>query len=74
MRIAQRFHGGARIGQGDLADDPLAGQRGAQFVRGVGNELALGPERCFQPREQPVEGVAEFLELVVRAAQGQALA
>ena len=65
---------GAGIGQGDLADDPLAGQRGAQLVRGVGDELALGAEGCLQPGQQRVEGVAEFLELVIGAGEGEALA
>jgi hypothetical protein len=34
--------------------------------------MPLGVERRLQPREQLVEGVAEFLELVVGSWQGQA--
>jgi hypothetical protein len=58
---------GARLGvaQRHLQQGPLAGQRRAQFVRGVRDELALGPERGVQPAEQLIEGVAELLELVV---------
>jgi hypothetical protein len=32
VRCAECFDGGAGIGEGDLADDPLPGQRGAQLV------------------------------------------
>jgi hypothetical protein len=35
-------------------------------VGGVGDEAALRSEGGLEPGEQPVEGVAEFLELVVR--------
>ncbi len=38
----------------------------------VGDELALGGEGCLEPGEQRVEGVAECLEFVISAAQGQA--
>ncbi|MNL75325.1 hypothetical protein D3C87_2011100 [compost metagenome] len=31
------------------------GQRGAQLVRGIGNELALRVERVAQPRQQCIE-------------------
>lgn len=64
VRGAQCFDGDGGFGQGDLADDSLAGQRGAQLVGGVGDELALGPDGCLQPGEQPVEGFPEFPELV----------
>ena len=57
--------GGGRVGAGDLEQGAFPGQRRAQLVRGVGGEAPLGVERRLQPREQAVEGVAEFLELVV---------
>jgi hypothetical protein len=71
MGGAERFDGGAGVCQGDLADDPLPGQRGAQLVRGVGDELALGAEGCLEPCEQPVDGVAEVFELIAGAGNGQ---
>ena len=46
---------------------------GAQFVGGVGDEVSLCFEGSVEPREQVVEGVAELLELVLRAVEGQAL-
>jgi hypothetical protein len=49
------------------------GERGAQLVRGVGDELALGVECGLQPGEQAVDGVGEVLELVARAGHGQPL-
>ena len=48
--------GGLRVGQRHLRHGALPRQRGAQFVRGVGDELALGAERRFQAAEQAVEG------------------
>ena len=45
MGSAERLEAGIGIGQGDLADDTLAGQRGAQLMGRVGDELALGVER-----------------------------
>ncbi len=65
--------GGGRVGEGDLEQGALAGQRGPQLVRGVGGESPLSLEGGLQPREQAVEGVSEFLELVVRSVQGQPL-
>ena len=58
---------GLGLGQRDVERGPHRGQRGAQLVRGVGDEPALRGERVLQPLEQPVDGVAEFLELVSRA-------
>ena len=65
--------GGGRVGQGDLEQGALAGQRGPQLVRGVGGEAPLRVEGGLQPREQAVEGVGELLELVVGSVQGQPL-
>jgi hypothetical protein len=42
-------------------------------VGGVGDELALGSERGVKPLEQFVEGVGEFLELVLGTVERQAL-
>ena len=58
-----------RVGKGDLDQRPLPGQRRAQLMRGVGDELPLGVERSLQPTQQPVERVAEFPELIARTGQ-----
>jgi hypothetical protein len=65
--------GGGGIGQGDLEQGAFPGQGGAQLVGGAGGEAPLGVEGGFQPREQVVEGVGEFLELVVGSLQCKAL-
>ncbi len=66
---------GRRVGvvERNLEECALGRQGGAQLVRGVGDEVPLGLEGGFQPREQAVEGVPEFLEFVRRAVQGEAL-
>ncbi len=43
------------------------GQRGPQFVGGVGCESLLFAAVCFEPRQHRVEGVREFAELVSAA-------
>ena len=48
---------GPGLGQRDIEPDSHGGERGAQLVRGVGDELALGLERPLQAAEQVVEGV-----------------
>ena len=48
-----------------------AGERRAQLVRGVEDELALGPARGLERLEQAVEGAAQPPQLV-RAARGEA--
>jgi hypothetical protein len=65
--------GGGRVGEGDLQQGAFPGQGGAQLVRGAGGEAPLGVEGVLQPREQAVEGVGEFLELVVGSWQGKPL-
>ena len=70
---AQRGEVRVRVGERDLDQGSLACQRRAQLVRGVGDELTLRLERSFEPPEQVIEGVPEFLELVLRAVEGQAL-
>jgi len=61
------------IGQGQLDERLLQGERRAQLVRGVGDEEALSLDEVLQSRQQVVEGVAQLLELIVRTAERQAL-
>ena len=56
---------GVGIAERELEQGALEGERGAQFVGGVGDELSLCLEGGFEPAEQSVDGVAELLELVV---------
>jgi hypothetical protein len=65
----ERCGGGAGIGQRDLQESPLPGQRGPQFVGSVGDESALSLERGFKPPEQMVQRAAELSELVIGAGQ-----
>ena len=69
---AQPFVAGVGVGERDLDQRALVGERRAQLVRDVGGELALGLERGLEPLEQRVEGAAELAQLVVGAAQGEA--
>ncbi|HEX6450049.1 MAG TPA: hypothetical protein VF060_11365 [Trebonia sp.] len=71
--VSPRAHGGRGVGESDLEQGPFAGQRGAQFMRSADGEAPLSVERRFQPREQAVEGIGEFPELVVGSVQGQPL-
>ena len=73
MGNAQSVEGRVRVGEGDLGEDPLPGQRGAQLVGCVRDEPALRLEGRLQPGEQSIEGVAEFLQFVVWAVQGEPL-
>ena len=69
---AQRVGGRVGVGEGDLEQGPFHGQRGAQLVGGVGDELPL--RRRTTPRsrcEQAVEGVGELGELVVGGRQAE---
>ena len=54
-----------RILAGHVEKGLRDGQRGAQFVRGVGRESLLFGDVCFEAREHGIEGVGEFAELVV---------
>ena len=56
---------GVGIAEGELEQGALEGERGAQLVGGVGDELSLRLEGGFEPAEQSVDGGAELLELVV---------
>ena len=73
MGGAQRLERGVGVRQRDLHQRLEPRQRGAQLVRGVGDELALGVEGRVEPREQPVEGVSELLELVVGPVEREPL-
>ena len=67
--------GDRRVGvvERNLQQGALGGKGGAQFVGGVGDEVTLRLERSVEPPEQVIEGVPEFLQLVLRAVEGQAL-
>ena len=56
---------GVGIAERELEQGALERERGAQLVRGVGDELSLRLEGRFEPAEQSVDGGAELLELVV---------
>jgi hypothetical protein len=58
---------GVRVIEGNLEEGASGGQGGAQLVGGVGDEVPLGLEGGVEPREEAVEGVPEFLELVFYA-------
>ena len=62
-----------RLGQRHVDGGAHDGQRRAELVRGVGDELPLGGERAVQPVQHVIEGVGQFLELVPRAGQRQPL-
>ena len=61
----------SRVGERDLDQRSLAGQRRAQLVRGVRDELALRLEGSVEPAEQVIEGVPELLEFILRAVERQ---
>ena len=62
-----------RLGEDDVHRGAHDGQRRAQLMAGVGDELPLAGERAVEPFEHRVEGVGEFAQLVARALQGDAL-
>ncbi len=70
---AQLVDVGVRIGQRDLELGADHRQRGAQLVAGVGHEQPLAVERSVEAGEHLVEGVRELAQLVVRAAEVDAL-
>ena len=49
------------------------GERGPQFVRGVGHEPALAGEGDIQAVQHVIEGVGEILELVARPVEADPL-
>ena len=62
-----------RLGEHDVDRGAHEGQRGAQLMACVGDELPLAGERAVEPFEHGVEGVGEFAQLVARALQRDAL-
>src|ERR1700728_3141292 len=62
-----------RIVERNLEETALGGEWSAQFMGRGGNEVLLGVKGTFETSEEVIEGVAEFLELVRRAGQGQTL-
>ena len=68
---AERVDVCVRIGERDLDQCALERERGAQLVRGVGDELPLRVERGLEAREQLVEGVPELSDLVVGPASAR---
>ena len=60
---------GAGVGEVHLEQRAVDRQRGAQLVRGVGDEALLRGEGPLQAVQHLVEGVGELLELVVGAVQ-----
>ncbi|MEL5956449.1 hypothetical protein AADR41_17050 [Streptomyces sp. CLV115] len=56
--VRSQAGGDAALGQGDLQGGALKDERGAEFVRDVGGEAALGGEAAVQAVEHDVEGVA----------------
>lgn len=69
----ERAEGDGGAGQGYLEEGLAQHERGPQFVRGVGDEAPLGAEGRFEAGEEPVDGVAEALQLVVGAGEREAL-
>ena len=68
---AQGLGVGVRVGERHLQQRALAGERGAQLMGGVGDELALGLERRLQPSEQVVERATELGELVIGPVEAE---
>ena len=64
---------GGGIAEGDLHQCALSGEGGSELVGGVGDEATLRLEGGVEAPEEVVEGVAELLELVLRAVEGEAL-
>jgi len=68
---APLLDGCAGVAQRYLQQGAVEGERGAQFVGGVGDEVPLGGEGGFQAGQQVVEGAGEFFELIVGPGQGE---
>ena len=68
-RVPVGVDAGVGIAESELEQGALEGEGRAQLVRGVGDELSLCFEGCFEAGEQSVDGVAELLELVVGSVE-----
>ncbi len=66
-RLAQRLHRRVRVGERDLQQRLLRGQRGPQLVRGVRHEVPLRGERRFQTPEELVQRRRQLGQLVPAA-------
>jgi hypothetical protein len=67
------FDRGGRVGQRNLQQGPLRGERAAQFVGRVGHKVVLGFEGRFEPGEEVIEGVGQLLELLVGTVKAKTL-
>ena len=67
LDVAHPLGGEVRFARQDLELTAYRGQRGAQLVRGVGDELALAREGVLEPIQHVVEGLREHPDLVTRA-------
>ena len=54
--------GGLRAAQRPLEQGAVQGERGAQFVGGVGHEMTLGIERALEAFEQVIESGGEVAD------------
>ena len=68
----QRGGVGVRVGEAYVYQRPQPGQRGAQLVRGVGDESSLRVERGREPAQHFIEGVGQLFDLVPGSAQRDA--
>jgi hypothetical protein len=62
-----------RLGEDDVDRGAHDGQRRAQLMACVGDELPLAGEGAVEPSEHGVEGVGELTQLVARSLQSDAL-
>ena len=67
--VAQIVGRGVRVGERDLEVGADHGQRVAQLVRRLLDELALALEGLVEAAEHVVEGVGQLVELVVGPAR-----
>ena len=70
---AQRLGVRAGVAERDFEHGPRAGERRAQLVRGVGDELPLRAERRVQAAEEIVDRVRQFAQVVIRLPDRQPL-
>ena len=70
-RVPVGVDAGVRVAERELEQGALERERGAQLVRGVGDELSLRLEGGLEAGEQSVDGAAELLELVVGSRRGR---
>ena len=71
--VSSCFGGPRGLGHGDVDEGAHGGERGSQFVRGVGHEPPLAGEGEIEAVQHVVEGVGELLELVVGSVEADPL-